>query len=224
MRVNPAFRGEGVSVRLNHALFEWARDQGASVGRNMVFSWNVPALGAARAAGFAPCTEFRWATPEPDADADPALPVASNPDAAWSFWSTSDARDHLRGLALSMDESWALQDLTREHLHRAADETAVFAVGGNGTEAMAFRTRDYERETDDGDTVHRAEYSVGAWDSVESADALFDAIRRDAAELGADRTRVLIPETTRFVSDASYVRAGVSDEPDFVFAADLTGL
>ncbi len=239
MRVNPAFRGEGVSVLVNDALFEWARDRGATVARNMVFSWNAPALGASRAAGFDPCTEFRWATPDPDPDADPAPEVTGNPDAAWSYWSASDARDHLRGLALSPDESWAMQELTRDILRRAADDARVFAVQDDGTQAMAFRVRDYERSesssddsenrtesggSDDGDVERRVEYGVGAWDGVDSADALFDAIRRDAGELGADRTRVLIPETARFVSDASYVRAGVSDEPDFVLSTDLTAL
>jgi len=239
MRVNPAFRDEGVSVRLNDALFEWARDRGATVARNMVFSWNAPALAASRAAGFDPCTEFRWATPEPDPDASPDLRVTDDPDAAWSYWSASDARDHLRGLALSPDESWAMQELTRDLLRRAADDTRVFAVQDDGTKAMAFRVRDYERSesssddsenrtesggNEDGEVSRWAEYGVGAWNGVESAQALFDAIRQDAGDLGADRTRVLIPETARFVSDASYVRAGVSDEPDFVLSADLTAL
>ena len=39
--------------------------------------------------------------------------VVSDPDAAWSFWVHSDARDHLHGLGLSLDESWAVQELTR---------------------------------------------------------------------------------------------------------------
>ena len=224
MRVNHAFRGEGVSVRVNEALFEWARDRGATVARNMVFSWNAPALGASRAVGFEPATEFRFATPDPNPDADPDLAISENPDAAWSYWTASDARDHLRGLALSLDESWALQELTRGMLRRAADDTRTFAVQDDGTRAMAYRVRDYEREGEDGDVQHWVEYGVGAWDGVESATALFDAIRRDAGELGADKTRVLIPETVEYVSDASYVRAGVSDEPDFVMAADLTAL
>jgi len=222
MRVNPAYRGEGVSVLVNDALFEWARDRGAVVARNMVFSWNVRALAASRAAGFGPGTEFRWATPTPDAAAEPALAVASDPDAAWRFWTDSEARTHLRGLALSMDESWALQELTREALHRAADETAVFAVQDGGTRGMAFRVRDYEREDEDGEPRHWAEYGVGAWADTAAADALFAAITRDAAAVGADRTRVLVPETPRHVTDAAFVRAGVSEEPDFVLSADLT--
>jgi GNAT superfamily N-acetyltransferase len=46
----------------------------------------------------------------------------------------------------------------------------------------------------------------------------------DAASLGADRTRVLIPEGVRWVSDTAACRVAVSDEPDFVMRADLSAL
>jgi len=228
LRVAPAHRGEGVSEALSRELFEWARDRGAVVARNMVFSWNVAGLGQSRAVGFAPATEFRWAHPEPDPDADLAATapgdatVTNDPDAAWAYWSDSDARDHLRGLALSPEETWAAQELTRGTLRRAADETAVFAVQNQGTREMAHRVRDYERENEQGEIERRVEYGVGAWDEVDAARALFAAIRRDAGELGADRTRVLIPETVDAVSDVAATRTAVSDEPDFVLAADLT--
>lgn len=230
VRVHPEYRGQGVSTTITRALYRWARDRGARVMRNMVFSWNVPALGQSRAVGYDPVTAFRWATPEPDADASPALPVGGDPDAAYAYWTGSEARDHLRGLALDREESWAVSELTRAALRRAAEEERVFAVDDGGTAAMAFRVRDYERTVDgdgegaDGDatTERRAEYGVGAWESVEAARALFDAVAADAAALGADRTRVLIPETPRHVTDAAYVRAGLSEEPDFVLAADLT--
>ncbi|ELZ12144.1 N-acetyltransferase GCN5 [Halovivax asiaticus JCM 14624] len=223
MRVNPAYRRQGVSRRLNEAGFEWAIEQGATVGRLMTFSWNVAALGAARAGGFAPETEFRFAQPDPDHDADGPHTVSTDPDAAWRFWTTSNARTHLRGLTLDADESWAMRDLTRDDLATLADDTAVFAVDGDtGVSGMAYRSRDYERENDDGETVHWAEYGVGAWADVPAAKSLFAAIARDAAELGADETRVLIPETVTAVSDASYAGADLSDEPDFVLGIDLT--
>ncbi|WP_459987987.1 GNAT family N-acetyltransferase, partial [Natrinema sp. JCM 9743] len=41
MRVAAEYRRQGVSRRLNEASFEWAREQGATVGRVMVFSWNA---------------------------------------------------------------------------------------------------------------------------------------------------------------------------------------
>lgn len=219
MRVNPGYRGEGVARQLTHALFDWARDRGALVARSMVFSWNVPSLGLSRKIGFDPATELRWATPMPDPDADPELRVTAEPEDAWHAWADSGARRHLKGLALDREESWALSELTREDLHRAADETAVLAVRDDGLRAMSYRVRDYERE--DG-AEHWAEYGIGAWDDLEAARALFAAIARDAAAVGADHTRVWIPETTEWVSDAAYLRAGTSEEPDFVFAADLT--
>jgi len=224
MRVNPAFRGRGASLDLTDAVFDWAADRGATVCRNMVFSWNVAGLGQSRAGGFAPATEFRWARPEPDPDAAPSHEVAADPAAAWRYWTASPARDHLGGLGLDPGESWALSEVSRDRLARAADETAVFAVrdGGAGTRGAAYRTRTYERRTD-GVEETWAEYGVGAWASVEHARSLFAAIRRDAAAVGAERTRVLIPETVRHVSDAAAARTAVSDEPDFVLAADLTG-
>jgi GNAT superfamily N-acetyltransferase len=232
MRVDADYRGRGLSSRLQRRAFEWARDRGARVARNMVFSWNVAGLGGSRAAGFDPCTEFRWAQPEPDPDAEPALRVAegddADADAAWSFWSASEVRDHLRGLALDPDESWAVSELTRERLRTAADGGRLFVVADDGTRGFTYRNRTYERPTGDADgerseTERWAEYAVGAWDTAAAAcRSLLSAVARDAADVGADRTRVLVPERVDFVSDVAAARTPVSDEPDFVMAADLT--
>ncbi|WP_255195242.1 GNAT family N-acetyltransferase [Halorarius litoreus] len=220
MRVNPDFRGQRVSPQLTYAVFDWAREQGATVCRNMVFSWNQAGLGQSRSVGFEPATEFRWATPTPDPEAESEFDVTDDPAAAWSCFQRSDAARHLRGLALDLDETYAVAELTRERLFRAADEERVFAVrDDDGTRAMSFRTRTQRY----GDETTYAEYGVGAWEDVESARALFAAIARDAADLDADETRVFIPETVRHVSDVARVRAGFSDEPDFVLEADLTG-
>lgn len=230
MRVNPDYRGAGVAAMLNDASYDWAADQGATVGRIMVYSWNVEGLGAARATGFDPGIEFRWAHPELDVDAldridtsADGVTVTSDPDAAWSYWMRSDARDVLGGLALDRDESWALSELTRDTLRAAAEETRVIAIQDtDGTSAMAFRVRDYEREDEAGDVHHYAEYGLGAWDDIESARALYAAIAEDAAELGADETRVLIAESPRHVTDTAATRADISDEPKFVLECDLT--
>ena len=219
MRVNPDYRGDGIGSTLSDACFDWCREQGATVCRNMVFSWNQGGLGVSRAAGFEPATEFRWMQPEPSYEVGPTLDVYNDPDAAWSCFKRSDANDELRGLTLDIDESYALAELTRERLHRAAAETRVFAVGdGNGTRAMAYRTR----VSEEGDDSY-AEYGVGAWDDVPALRSLVAAIARDATDHGVDATRVAIPETARHVSDASLARAGISDDPDFVLEADLTG-
>jgi GNAT superfamily N-acetyltransferase len=219
MRVDSDHRGEGFGLAMVEHCFEWARERGATVGRNMVFSWNDAGLGQSVAAGFEPDTAFRFAHPEPRADADPAVPVTPDPAAAWSYWTASDARGSLSGLALDPDQTWALSELTRERLHRLADEATVFAVKGDGTTGMACRTGTRPDTSADGTL---AEYAVGAWDDRRSAEALFDAIRADAAALGVDGTRVLIPETPRHVAEAAAARADLADWPDFVLSADLT--
>lgn len=222
MRINPDYRRRGLSGQLNEACFEWARDRGATVGRVMIFSWNAASLGAARTSGMEPITEFRFAHPEPDPDADGPDRVSSDPAAAWRYWTHSDARDHLRGLGLAPEETWAVRELDREDFERFADETAVFAVAReSGTAGASVRIRSNDRETDDGGTETWAEYGVAAWDDVDAARSLFGAIARDAAEIGADRTRVLLPETAEYVSDASYAGAPIAEEPDFVLGIDL---
>ena len=221
MRVAPEHRGEGLGTDLTRAAFEWARGEGATVARNMVFSWNAMGLGLSRAAGFEPVAEFRWAQPEPDADVDSGAELSAEPAAAWRFWQESDARTALSGLALDPDETWAVSDLTRERLAWAADETFLGVVQDGGTRGFAFRVRDFERDSD-GEAERWAEYGVGAWADVEAAESVLAAVSRDAAAIGADRTRVMIPETPRAVSDAALAGVAFSDEPDFVLAADLT--
>ncbi len=221
MRVNPDYRGESVSKRLSDGAFDWARERGALVARNMVFSWNAAGLGQSRSVGFEPVAEFRFVHPEPDPEAESDLDVLEDAAGAWRAWTESEARTRLRGLALDMDESWALSELTRGDLERATAETRVFAVREDGLRGMAYRSRTDERERD-GETERIAEYGVGSWGDLPAARALFSAIARDAAAVGADRTRVLIPETVRVVSDAAYARVGIADEPHFVLAADLT--
>ena len=237
MRVDPDHRGEGLSTLLNDAAVAWLAERGCVVARNMVFSWNAAGLGGSRAAGFEPCTEFRWAHPDPDSE--PGLApdrgsgatadrerdgeaAASTADAAWTFWQGSDARTHLRGLALDAEESWALSELTRNRLRTAANDGRLLTVRDGGVRAFSVRNRTYDRENDEGEAETWAEYAVAVWADVGGCSALMDAVARDAAAVGADRTRVLIPETVRWVSDAAVAGVAVSEEPDFVLAADLT--
>jgi GNAT superfamily N-acetyltransferase len=220
MRVAPDYRGRGLSKTLTEAIFDWARDRGCVVCRNMTFSWNAPALGSARRVGFEPCTEVRWAQPTPDTAAA-AGDATAQPDRAWAFWSDSAAREQLRGLVMDDAESWALSTLTRERLDAAADEGRLLTVDG-GHRGFAERIRTYERE-DDGETVDYAEYAVGAWPEgdADAAEAVLAAVAHDAGERSADRTRVMIPEGVTWASDASTARATISDEPAFVLAARL---
>ena len=239
MRVNPRYRGQGVSRLLTHAGFDWAREQGATAVRIMVFSWNRAGLGSARSSGYEPTAEFRWVHPEPSPDglaarsgaSDDSLTVTTDPGVAWRAWQGSDADERLSGLALSTAETWALSELTAGRLSESTDDAGeglgrVIAVRGpSGARAMTYRTRTYERSGDgDGDDEPEtwAEYGVGAWADLAGARALLSAVARDAAALGADRTRVLVPETARAVSDAAYLQVDIANEPDFVLSADLT--
>ena len=218
MRVDPEYRQAGLGLRMVGDLFEWAEERGATVARNMVFSWNDAGLGQSVAAGFEPVTSFRWAEPSPYEGTTSAT-VDPDPAAAWRYWTDSDARTALRGLALDADRSWALSELTREGLHDLADDQRVFAVKLDGTRGMACRVR----PAAGGEDERIAEYGVAAWDDTDAADALFTAIRDDAAEIDADAVRVLFPETPRHVAQAAFVRAETGDWPTFVTAADLTG-
>jgi GNAT superfamily N-acetyltransferase len=242
IRVDPAARGFGVGTALSTAALDWARDRGATVCRNMVFSWNVAGLGQSRAVGFEPATEFRFAEPEPDADAAEAAPsevddasaadgfarlTDPDPNAAWALWADSDARDHLGGLALDDGEPWACSALTRERLRNAADEDRLITVAdASGHAGFAVRTRVSERPGDEecggGGPERTAEYGAAAWRDADAAGALYKSIAADAAAVDADGTRVLIPETVEHVSDTGANRVSVAAEPDFVMRADLT--
>ncbi|WP_254841405.1 GNAT family N-acetyltransferase [Natronomonas marina] len=220
MRVDPDYRGAAISPNLSHAVFEWAAERDATVCRNMVFSWNAAGLGQSRAVGFDPVTEFRWLEPDPDADADHDLDRSDDPAVAWSAFQGSEAARHLRGLGLDLAESWALAEVTRERL---ADAEAAFALRDDDRRrATTYRTRTFERENDDGVEETWAEYGVGAWDDHEALGALAAAVARDAAAVGAENARMLVPETPRHVSDAAYARVAFADDPDFVLERDLT--
>lgn len=223
MRVHPDHRGEGHGLRMVEDLFEWARDGGATVARNMVFGWNDAGLGQSVAAGFEPRTSFRWAEPDPvPRSTEPDPNIVDDPAAAWSYWARSDARDVLGGLALDSKHAWTLTELSRERLHALADDERVFAVTNGATRGMAARVRTTERPAGDDASETLAAYAVGAWADLPAARRLFDGIRADAHELGVDATRVLIPESPRHVAEAAAVRVGISEHCDFVLEADLT--
>ena len=221
MRVHPEYRGKGISEALSEALFEWTGGRGATVCRTMVFSWNEAGLGQARSVGFEPVTEFRWLEPAADPEAAPGLEATRDPAVAWSAYRNSDAARHLEGLGLDLSESWALAEVTADRL--AAAEASVAVVDDQRRRGGTYRTRTFERETDDGGAETWAEYGVGAWTDRETLDALSAAVARDAAEAGAERARLLVPETPRHVSDAAYARVPYDDDPDFVLERDLTG-
>lgn len=259
LRVHPDYRREGHGEALVGHLLDWCRDRGGTVARAMVFPWNAAGMGQVRAAGFDPVASCRWVRPEPAATgADPSGSVEGADDrpdgepgaprvlrtvddlpTAYRFWTHSDARTALSGLALDAERTWAVAELDRRRLRDLAADGRVFAIVGTGrgggvgdaddaaeggetagslrgvcamTARIALADRDGERVAD---------YAVGAWRSGAAA-PLFDAIRADAADCGADGTRVLIPDAPRYVSDAAVAGAAPGDGAVFVFAADLS--
>lgn len=240
LRVHPDYRGIGLSRRLTAALFAWARERDATVVRAIVHAWNEAGLGQSRASGYRPAGTFRWVYPtvgDDDlatahlADVDrPYLPTAPDatverdPALAWRAFQGTPAATVLGGLGLSLDESWALSELTPGILDRAADETTVLAVRSEaGAEAMAYRSRQFDRSTEDGDEMAVAEYGAATWADTGAAAVLLDAIARDADAIGADRARVAVPDRPTYVSDAAVCRATVAESAEVVMAADLTG-
>ncbi|MEF8871822.1 MAG: GNAT family N-acetyltransferase [Haloarculaceae archaeon] len=218
MRVHPDHRGADHGEAMVTALRSWCRERGATVARNLVFGWNGAGMGQSRAAGFDPVTACRWVRLPPDESATPDATVVDDPATAWRFWTHSDARDALSGLARATDEAWAVSELDRSRLETLAVDGRAFALVDDGTRAMTARAGTRER---DGEVV--AEYVVGAWADTAAAVELMTAIQADTGTCGADAARVLVPDTPRFVSDAATTRCELGDTTDYVFAADLTG-
>lgn len=240
LRVHPEFRGQGLSQRLTQRLFSWAQDQGATVARVLVHAWNEAGLGQARGSGYVPAGTFRWIHPtvstedraqrrlersnRPWLKAVPEATVENDPVAAWRAFQGSEGAHIVGGLGLSLDESWALSELTPDVLERAAEETATIVVRTDrGAQAMAYRSRSFEQEDDAGESETIAEYGVATWDDVGCAAVLLDAIAQQAAELGADRIRIAVPDRPTYLSDGALCRATVSESGEVVMAADLSG-
>jgi GNAT superfamily N-acetyltransferase len=218
MRVHPDHRGAGVGRALDEACAAWASERGATVVRNMVFSWNEMGLAASRSYGYEPRVGFRWAHLSPDPDAAVDGNISSDPDVCWSYWQRSEAHDALAGLAIDPAEPWAFSRWTRDRMATTADERAVLGVSHDKGRAVSWRTR-----VADADEGRRVEYGAAGWDGLDGARTLFAAIRRDAASVDADQVRVLLPETPRHIADGAAAGAELDEHSDMVLAADLTG-
>jgi GNAT superfamily N-acetyltransferase len=217
IRVHPDHRGADHGEAMVADLFSWCRKRDATVVRNLVFGWNGAGMGQSRAVGFDPVTACRWVHLTPDENATPDATVVDNPATAWRFWTHSDARDALSGLARATGEAWALSELDRGRLETLAADGRAFALVDDGTRAMTARAGTRER---DDETI--AEYVVGAWADTAAAGELMKVIQADASACGADVARVLIPDTPRFVSDTATTRCRLGETTDYVFAADLS--
>ncbi len=218
IRVHPDHRGADHGEAMVADLFSWCRERDATVARNLVFGWNGPGMRQSRAVGFDPVTACRWVQLSPDENTTPDATIVDDPAAVWRFWTHSDARNVLSGLARATGETWALSELDRSRLETLAADGRAFALVDGSTRAMTARAGTRER---DGETI--AEYVVGAWADTTAAVELMEAIQADASACSADVARILIPDTPRFVSDAATTCGQLRDTTDYVFAADLSG-
>lgn len=222
LRVAPDYRGNAIGRRLCRTGFDWAADRTADVARSMVFSWNSAGLGVSRAAGFDAVSEFRWAHPEP-ATGPPSGPDRSrDPEIAWQFWQNSPAYQTLHGLGLDEEEAWALSRVTRAQLVTAAENDELIVTASSGeTGGLAVHTRTYDQDGERGPTERWVEYGVAAWHDLQGAKTLLEAISHDAGSRGADRIRVLLPESPSLIADVVAAGVDISEYPDFVMKANL---
>lgn len=126
------------------------------------------------------------------------------------------AQSRAAGLAPATACRWARPEPRAD----GASTGTELSVREDADAAWRYWTHSDTRERE-GETV--LDYAVAAWADADAARTLFDAIRADAASLGGDRTRVLIPETPRHVSGVALARAPLGDHSVYVFVADLTG-
>jgi GNAT superfamily N-acetyltransferase len=211
IRVDPDHRGAGHGAALVEYLFEWLRERGARVARNLVFDWNPAGMGQSRAVGFevrAGCRFLRVEAAERAVDSE----VSHDPGRAWHCWSHSDARTALSGLALADGEPWAFTELTRERVEAASP--LVLLDGGTRAATVRLDTRDPDHQEG-----RVADYAAAAWEPG-AGGALFDAVRADAARAGADEARVCAPATPRHTASAGAARVSF-DQGGLVFEAEL---
>jgi GNAT superfamily N-acetyltransferase len=213
IRVDPDHRGAGHGTALGEYLVDWCRESGARVARNLVFDWNPAGMGQSRAAGFEAVADPRFVRVDADGDAADTGEWLRATGPAWHYWTASDARTALAGLALDPDQAWAFSELTREDL----DAARPLALVDDGVRAMTVRTG--TRDPDYRDPVV-ADYAATAWEPG-AGTALFDAVRADAAAAGAGEARVVVAGTPRHVAGAGAARGGF-DQGGLVFARDLS--
>jgi Acetyltransferase (GNAT) family. len=242
LRIAPEYRGRGLATILIETVCAVARAMHAAVLRGIVFSWNSASLGLLRQTGFDPGIEFRWIQPDPynasietvsTSNNNIPLSIQTGEDTStedvWSFWQKSQIRDALDGIIIDNAESWALSALRRHRIQHAATTGRLITVRSNSsTDAVrgfAIRNRTYEPMGEV--STPGVEYAIGAWEPGDEAavQSLLTAVRRDATLFDStiDHTRVLVPEDTRWLSDAAVTGVGMWSEPIFLMSRRLLG-
>lgn len=221
LRVAGGQRGQGVGRRLIDAVLDWAAQRDAGVCRTLVFSWNAAGLGVATTAGFEPAMAFRWAMPAvgTSASAPNERVVAPSASAVAECFETSPMAAELAGLTLDWNERWALSKLGNQALAAAGGQTDRIGIEDPTTgelTACSVRVRTCEETNAAGKSERLAEYALTGWHAERAVGPLFEAIGSDAASVGADSARVLVPEAAERLAAAAAGRVGLSEYHHYV--------
>ncbi|MFQ5966199.1 MAG: GNAT family N-acetyltransferase [Acidimicrobiia bacterium] len=133
-RVAPSYRGQGLAGTLNDMSMDWAREQGAVVGRLAVEDWNEPARRQVRKLGFRTVSSWNFshkpADQGRDASAVARLEVtdAAEAESAFGAWATGDLARAAHEL---FQDNWSWRKMLIDDLTGAAANRSLLA-GPNG--------------------------------------------------------------------------------------------
>ncbi len=137
-RVHPEHRRRGVGARLNEALCDWGRGQGAVIARLAIEDWNEAARGQVIKNGYRSTSKWIYANREVDASSpnpvgnggtrvpgpERLTPAASaEAEPAWLAWSSGPLGRASRGL---FSNTWWWRALTEDDLLSAAKERELW--------------------------------------------------------------------------------------------------
>lgn len=221
LRVAGGQRGRGVGRRLIDAVVDWAARRDAGICRTLVFSWNAAGLGVATTAGFEPAMAFRWAMPAvgTSASAPNERVVAPSASAVAKCFDRTPMAAELAGLTLDWNERWALSRLGSDPLAAASGQTERIGIEDPTTgelTACSVRIRTCEETNAAGQSERLAEYALTGWHTERAVGPLFEAIGSDAASVGADSARVLLPEKAEQLAAAAAARVELSEYHHYV--------
>jgi GNAT superfamily N-acetyltransferase len=185
MRVDPAYRQRGIAGRFLETSLSYARTQGARVVRLGTGEHNTPVHIIAARAGMARVGSYVLWTAE--ARADSRLPVVLGPEhlgQVKAFLEQSPVLAHTGGL---FSVHWTWQELTPQRAGQFLEEASVVAIVGADARPLALATCHLDSE----DGVLWVGFVDGESLAVQE---LATEIRARAAQVGADRVRIMLPD------------------------------
>lgn len=193
-RVHPRFRRRGIASALTLAGFEWARNRGGKVVRLVTEDWNEAAQAQVESLGFRTVSRWTmWSRPVGDAApkvtgnggsrvrSEERLSVASSSEADAAFFAASTGELASAGRGF-ITEGWSWRKLRPADLTAAAARRAMWVCPAGWVIG----------ETDD----ERPDTFWVSWvmTVAEDADRLIRAVVDRAADEGAERLVMLLPD------------------------------